>query len=189
MIQRIIGMAVLTALIQMTARGADPSEGLIDFGKFTPPESGGQFVEVNIGSNLLSMAASLTQKVEPEMSDLIRGITSIRVNVIGLTKDNRAEMEERVKNVRGQLDTRGWERIVTAQQQGQDVAIYLKTRGEEAVEGLVVTVLQGNKEAVFINIVGNIRPEKLAIIGDRFNIDPLKKLGPAAEKKSQQKAG
>ena len=92
-------------------------------------------------------------------------------------------METRVKKIRSDLDAQGWERIVTAQKKDEDVGVYLKTRGEEAVEGVVVTVIESNREAVFINIVGNIKPEKIAVIGERFNIEPLKKIGQAVEKK------
>jgi len=56
-----------------------------------------------------------------------------------------------------------------------------KMHGSESVEGLVVTVLQGNKEAVLVNVVGDIRPEKLAMIGERFGIEPLKQVGKQLE--------
>ena len=46
----------------------------------------------------------------------------------------------------------------------------------EAVEGIAVTVLSGDGEAVFVNIVGDIRPQQIAEVGERLNIDPLKKL-------------
>jgi hypothetical protein len=59
-------------------------------------------------------------------------------------------------------------------------------RGPEAVEGVVVTVLDGKKQAVLINIVGDIRPEKLGAIGERFNIDPLKQLGKGLETKVEE---
>jgi hypothetical protein len=74
--------------------------------------------------------------------------------------------------------------VVAVQQKNQDVGIYAKLRGEEAVEGVVVTVLEANREAVLINIVGDIKPEKLAVVGERFNIEPLKKLGPLLKKQA-----
>ena len=55
--------------------------------------------------------------------------------------------------------------------------------GSEAVEGLVVTVLEGKRQAVLVNVVGDIRPEKLALIGERFHIEPLKKISQAIEPK------
>jgi hypothetical protein len=130
------------------------------------------------------MAARLAQKDQPEVAELIRGLQLIRVNVIGLDDQNRAEVEKRVKAIRSELDAQGWERVVAVQQKNQDVGIYAKLRGEEAVEGVVVTVLEANREAVLINIVGDLKPEKLAVVGERFNIEPLKKLGPMLKKQA-----
>src|SRR5439155_533363 len=78
----------------------NPSAGYVDFGKFSPPASGGEFVEVHIKSNVISMVARLVEKSEPDVAELIRGLQLIRVNVIGLDEENRAEMEKRVKKIR-----------------------------------------------------------------------------------------
>jgi hypothetical protein len=156
--------------------------GFVDFGKFAPPGGGGEFVEVNLKNNLISMVSRLAGKEEPEVAEVLRGLQLIRVNVIGLDDKNRSEVQERVKKIRDELDTKGWERVVTAQQKDEDVGIYLKLHGDEAVDGVVVTVLEGNREAVLINIVGDIKPEKLAAVGERLNIEPLKKLGKELKK-------
>jgi hypothetical protein len=37
-----------------------------------------------------------------------------------------------------------------------------------------------------VNIVGDIKPEQLALLGDKFHIDPLKKLGRPAEKTQEK---
>jgi len=182
-IRSALTLAALATLVGVGIHAGDTPPGYVDFGKFSPPTSGGEFVEVHITSNLISMVARLAEKSEPEIAELLRGLHRVRVNVIGLDDGNRAEMETRVKKIRSDLDAQGWERIVTAQKKDEDVGVYLKTRGEEAVEGVVVTVIESNREAVFINIVGNIKPEKIAVIGERFNIEPLKKIGQAVEKK------
>jgi hypothetical protein len=178
-----IALAVLSAFANVTVCAENAPAGYIDFGKFSPPASGGEFVEVHIKSNLISMAARLVEKSEPDVAELIRGLQLIRVNVIGLDDGNRAEIEKRVKKIRSELDANGWERIVTAQKKDEDVGVYLKTRGSDAVEGVVVTVIEGNREAVLINIVGDIKPDKIAVIGERMDIEPLKKVGEALKKK------
>lgn len=182
----IFGVALLAALAQTGIHAANPPAGYVDFGKLAAASSGCEFVEVNINSNLISMVARLA-KSEPEVAELIQGLKSIRVNVIGLSNENRSEIEDHVKSIRSQLDTGGWERIVTVQKQKEDVGIYLKSRGAEAVEGIVVTVLDGKKQAVLINVVGDIKPEKLGTLGERFNIEPLKHLGHDFEKKTPEK--
>jgi len=178
-----VALAVLSAFASIGVGADNPPAGYVDFGKLSPPASGGEFVEVHIKSNLIAMAARLVEKSEPDIADLIRGLQLIRVNVIGLDDANRSEMEKRVKKIRSELDDRGWERIVTAQKKDEDVSVYLKTRGADAVEGVVITVIEGNREAVLINIVGNIKPDKIAEIGERMNIEPLKKAGEAIKKK------
>jgi hypothetical protein len=55
-------------------------------------------------------------------------------------------------------------------------------RGEEAIEGLVVTVISDQKEVVLVNIVGDIKPEQIATLADRFDIEPLKNIKVAALK-------
>ena len=175
-------LAIICAVISLNIYAENQPPGYVDFGKFSPAASGGEFVEVNVKSNLISMVARLTQKEEPEVAQLLRGLQLIRVKVIGLNDENRAEIENRVKTIRGELEAQGWESIVTAQQKNEDVRIYLKIRGDEAVQGLAVTVLEGNKEAVLINIVGDIKPERLAEVGEQFNIDPLKKIGLGLKK-------
>ena len=177
-ITSVLALACLTS----TLHAADPVAGYVDFGKFTPPSGGGQFVEVNIKSSLINIAARLAEKQEPEVASFLRGIQAVRVNVIGLDDANRAELGERLTKIRSDLDSKGWERIVTVQEKSQEVAIYIKQRGEEAVEGIVVTVLEGNKEAILVNVVGDIRPEKLAVLGEKFGIDPLKKIGEKTKK-------
>jgi hypothetical protein len=179
--------AVIAALSLITSvRAANSEPGAIDFGKFSP-SPGAEFVEVNINSNLIAMVTSFAKKAEPEVAEILRGLKSIRVNVLGLNAENRDEIQSRVASVRTQLEAGGWDRIVSVMDGADDVGVFMKTKGAEVVEGLVVTVLSGKKEAVLVNIIGDIRPDKLATVGERFNIEPLKHLpGKRASAQSDQ---
>jgi hypothetical protein len=181
---RIAVLAALFAAGALTFRvQADTlPPGQVDFGNFVPSKSGGEFVEVNLSSNLIGLAAKLVEKQEPEIGKILNGLHQVRVNVIGMDEGNRAELRTRVEKIRAELNTGGWERIVTVKQQDQDVGVYLKTHDKETVEGLVVTVVEGDKQAVFVNVVGNIKPEQLSMLGERFQIEPLKKIGEATRK-------
>jgi len=174
-------LVALTCALALPFPAAASDPGLVDFGAFSPPDDGSQFVEVQIKGNLINMVSRLARASEPEAADLLSKLRLIRVNVLGLTDANREQVTERMRQVRGQLEATGWDRIVTAQDpSGADVGVYLKLRGDEAVEGVVVTVLDGSKQAVFVNIAGDLRPEQLATVGERFNIEPLKQIHPAS---------
>jgi len=153
-----------------------------DFGTFSAPSGGGEFVEVNVTSNLISFAARLIQKEEPDVAELLNGLQQVRVTVVGMDEQNRSDLKERASKLRKDLSTKGWERIVEAQKDEKDVSVYLKNGKNNAVQGLAVVVLDGGRQAVFVNIVGEIRPEQIALIGEKLHIDPLKKIGEATEK-------
>lgn len=178
----VVGAAILSVTLAGNLRAESLPPGQVDFGSFSPPESGGEFVEVNITSGLIGLAAKFVEKEDAEIARVIKGLHLIKVNVIGLDDQNRPELEKRMQKVRKELDGKGWERIVTAQKQTQNVGVYLKMQGSETVQGLVVVVNDGNKQAVFVNVVGDIKPEQLSMIGDKFHIEPLKQLVPQAEK-------
>jgi hypothetical protein len=182
MIRSTFAAAALCATLTFS-HAADPA-GYVDFGKLNPSGES-QFVEVNIKSNLIAMVASLAKKSEPEIADVINGLKQIRVNVLGLNKENRDDLKKRVADIREKLDGAGWERIVTAIEKNQDVGVFLKMKDAKAVEGVCVTVIEGN-QVVLINVIGDIRPEKLAIVGERFNLEPLKHI-PGAERPAKEK--
>lgn len=168
-----VSAAVAAVSIMTMVQAAEG--GFVDLGKFSPTP-GAQFVEVNIGSNLVAMVTNFAKKAEPEVAEVLAGLKSIRVNVLGLNEENRAEIQERIGQVRAQLEKGGWDKVVTVIDRADDVGVYIKTKGADVVEGVVVTVLNAKSEAVFVNIVGDIRPDRLATVGERFNIEPLKHL-------------
>jgi hypothetical protein len=171
--------AVFCAAI--VSQAADKPSGYIDFGSFTNPKNGAQFVEVNLSSGMIGFAAMLA-KGEAEVADVLRGLESIRVNVVGITPENREEIDQKLASIRETLEKNKWEKLVSAQEKNQDVGIFMKSGAGNSIEGLVVLVQDGTKEAVFVNIAGNINPEKLAVLGERFNIAPLKSFIPKQAK-------
>lgn len=184
-INKIIVGAILLPFTMALNATADPLlPGQVDFGTFTPTGSG-EFVEVNVPSSLISLAVRFVEKQEPDVAQLLNGIKLVRVNVIGLTDANRNEMEGRIKRVRNSLSGSGWEKIVTAQKDNNDVGVYLKMDTKSAIEGLALTVLEGTKHAVFVNVVGNIKPEQLSLLGEKLNIEPLKGLGSPSRKSEE----
>jgi hypothetical protein len=155
--------------------------GFVDFGKIEEV-AGGSTVDIHLKGPLLAMAAKIVEKSESEAAAMIRNLKLVRVNVFKLDDANRAEVQKRIKDVRANLEAEKWEQIVSVREKNEDVGVYIKTRGEDSIEGLVVTVLDGKKEAVFINIVGDLKPEQLAMVADKLNIDPLKKAGRKIKK-------
>ena len=131
---RSLAVAVLAAGVSLNVF-AEPPSGQVDFGKLAAPGNGGEFVEVQVNSNLLSLAAKLVEKQQPDAAKLLRSVQLVRVNVIGLSDENRDEMTKHVRQIRRDIEAQGWERNVKVQQKdGQDVGVYTKTHGDEALQ-------------------------------------------------------
>jgi hypothetical protein len=172
--------ALVTASLCLPAHAG--SSGVVDIGKFTPPGNGTEFVEIQVKSNLLIFAAQLVEKEQPDAAKLLRSVELVRVNVIGLTDENREEMQKRILQIRQDLEGRGWERNVNVQgKDGEDVGVYTQTGGGETLAGVAITVIDA-KNVVFVNVVGDIRPEQIAALGESLNLKPLKEIGGAIKK-------
>lgn len=172
-----LAAATLSLALTTFASAAETESGAIDIGQLMPSAKG-QFVEINLSSAMLKFAARIAARQEPETAELIRGLKSIRVNVVGLDDSNRVATVEKIEAVRRKLEGDGWTKMVTVREKegGDNVDIHVKQRGEEAIDGLVVTVIDKKGEAVFVNIVGNINADQIAKIADKFDIEPLKKI-------------
>jgi hypothetical protein len=162
------------ALSASFAAAATPGE--IDFGPLLAGTSSTKNIEVNLPEPLLNFAATIAKCQDADAAALIKDLKQIRVHVLGMDDKNRADLTTRVQKIRSDLAEQGWLRAVNVQDNGDDVAVFFKISRSSAVEGLVVTVLDRNNEAVFVNIVGNIDPARIAAIGEKYGIDHLKKV-------------
>jgi len=183
-----LAAAIVSLALTTLVSAADVEPGAIDIGQLMPSAKG-QFVEINLSPALLKFAARIAARQEPEAAELIRNLKSIRVNVVGLDDSNRAATLEKIESVRRKLEGDGWTKMVTVRDhdKGDNVDVHVKQRGEEAIDGLVVTVIDHKGEAVFVNIVGNINPDQLAQIADKFDIEPLRKMHLKIESKKKAK--
>jgi len=178
----------LSLAVVAGARAAETEPGYVDFGQMMPSAKG-QFVEVNLSSGLLRFAAKIAAHEEPEAAELIANLKRIRVNVVGLDDSNRSGTIERMNSIRRKLETEGWTQIVSGREQegGDNVNVHVKQHGEDAIDGLVVTVIDKKGEAVFVNIVGNISADQISKIADKFDIEPLRKLHVKSDHKPKDK--
>lgn len=172
----LISGLLLSLGLAIGANAANSNAGYFDIGSLKTPASG-ECVEVKLQSGLLSFAAKVAEKSDPDAAQFLRNIKGVHVNVVKIDDSNRSAVTDSLAEVATKLAKEGWEEIVTVKEQkGDKVHVYLKSRGDECIEGVVVTVQEGDKEAVFVNVVGEIRPEEISKLGAKLELEPLKKL-------------
>lgn len=175
---RILRLSIIASALSFAAvaRAAEP--GYVDLGKFAPVD-GCQFVEVNLQTPLLKFASIFVDKEEPAVAAVIRNLKQVRVNVVGFNDETRDETTARVRSIRQDLEQQGWTKVVTVQESNEveDVAVFVKMNDTDTIDGVVVTVIaRDERQAVLVNVVGDIRPEQIAALGKSLNVPSLSKL-------------
>ncbi|MCK5086622.1 MAG: DUF4252 domain-containing protein [Melioribacteraceae bacterium] len=161
--------------------------GYVDFGNLSAFETGEEVTEVLIEEHLLRMVAKLAIKEEPELSSVLDGIKLIKVHSFEISEENFTKLSDKTKKIENELMNKGWDRIVRVKSKDELVNVFIKTVNEDKIEGLVVTTVEKQGEAVFVNIVGDIDLETISKLSDKFDIPNLHGLDNHKEEKDEDK--
>src|SRR6478609_8210477 len=75
----VLATAVSCVAATATVYGEALPPGQVDFGTFAAPASGGEFVEVNVTSSLISLATKFLEKDQPDVAQVLKGLQLVRV--------------------------------------------------------------------------------------------------------------
>lgn len=180
-VRSVFAAVALSAVITGSTFAAEEA-GYVDFGKLTAAADA-EFVEIDLDCGLLSVAAKFAPSEYKDAGEIVENLKRVRVNVVGLDDSNRNAVLERVQHIRTNLAEKGWSKVVTVNEGqakgGNNVMILTKTNGSGTIEGVMVTVIEGKGKAVLVNVMGDIKLEQLAKLGETLKIQGLKDLKTA----------
>ena len=159
-------------------------KGYVNFGDLEKFETGEEVTEVIIEEHLLRMVSKMTGKDEPELGVVLDGIKLIKVNTFDVSEENYPKLALIAKDIDKKLMSDGWDRIVKTRSKDELVNVFILTSKEEKISGLVVTSIEKNGDAAFVNIVGNIDLETIGKLSDKFDIPSIGDLNKHKNKKS-----
>lgn len=143
--------------------------GYVDFGDLSALLGEEPKVEVMLGGPLITFLAEASRGEDPEMADMLSGLTAIRVHVFELDNGDTKAARERVEELSRRLVQDNWQRTVKVNDKDSPVNMFVRTDGNN-IAGLAVMVVSGDSEAVFINIVGNVDPVALGRLASKFGV-------------------
>jgi hypothetical protein len=171
-------MTILTAAIIATSY-ASAAESVTNGFRPSPNR---ESVEVNLDRSLIELAVGIAGSKEPALAALLQEIQRVNIRVIGLDESNRTASLQRIDEIRRNLEADGWSSIITVSEgDGGDNVSVLALVDEDAITGLVVTVVDSEDEIVVLDISGRIRTEQIAELVERLNIEGLDGLSEILE--------
>ena len=143
----------------------------------------GETVDVKLDEHLMQTTAKFfsgKDSDDAEIRELIKNVKGIYVKSFTFDKENEYSPAE-VESVMSQLRGGGWSKVIsiTSKKDGDNVAVYLLTVGDQ-IGGLAVVSIEP-KEFTVVNIVGPIDLEKLTQLEGSFGV-PFLNLPPAKPK-------
>ncbi len=126
-------------------------------------------IEVNLNENMIKLVAKFLKGEDPELYDMLINLKLVRVEVYELSAAVRRKFASQSSRAVEVLDDNDWERIVRVREDDQQAYVYIKPSDDyEWIQGIVVLAMEDD-EAVFVNIVGDIKPEDISRIGEHFD--------------------
>ncbi len=151
--------------------------GYVDFGNFGGLLKGNNVTEVNLEKYLLKMVGNLTEKNDPELSALLNGLKLVKVYSFDVNNKDVKELNSKIDKLDSKLTSENWNRIVKVKGPHENTNVYIKTTPDQSnIAGLVVTSLEKNGKASFVNIVGKINMDALGRLGEKFDIPSIEKV-------------
>ncbi|HEX8250388.1 MAG TPA: DUF4252 domain-containing protein [Pyrinomonadaceae bacterium] len=168
-------LPVLFVLAAITAGNAQDAR--LSFEKLNRLEDRAiDVVEVNIEGKLLDLAKRVLNKsTDPnakKVGQAINGLRGIYVRVFNFANENEYNIAD-VEEIRAQLQTPGWERLVNvrSKRNNQKIDIYTMFTGD-VMSGVAVVVSE-SKSIALINVIGPIDIDLLTEMSGRLNIPKI----------------
>jgi len=130
-------------------------------------------VMVNLNKTMLGFISKINMS-DPDAAELISKLKAVRVQIYNMTSDDKPALDL-IAKVSKDIQTKNWLPIVSVNEDDEKVRVFTKIT-DDIMDGLVVMVINNKeeregREAVFINIVGEIDPAQINKVTESLNID------------------
>ena len=167
-------MIAIAALIGVT--GLNAQNDAIDrfFEQYQNDEN---FTMVYVSPKMFQLVAKVaTEELDQDLNDVVSNLKGLKVLK---TEVNPLQVYKEANN---KIDTKDYELLLTARDQGQNVNFFTKTSGNDDVVEELLLLVGGENEFVLLSFVGTLDLAKIARIAKKMDIDGAEHLGKLEEK-------
>jgi len=128
------------------------------------------FTMVYVSPKMFQMFAKIAgEELDEELQSLVKDLKGLKVLK---TENNSLQI---YKDAVKKIPTKEYEVLMTARDEGQNIKVLTKTKGDDIIEELLLLV-GGADEFVLVSFVGNINLNDLARVASKLDIDGVKHL-------------
>lgn len=171
---------VLLASTPASGQNLDRDAGFVDLASIERVFNAPPKIEVNVRGSLLRMVTEASRREDPALADVLGRLKSVQVRSWEIDAARQSDIERHANDFAQRLTRGGWDTVVRVREDGQNVGVFLRETGD-LISGLTIVVVESG-EAIFVNIVGDIDPSEVGMIGQRFNIDGISNI-PANQRR------
>lgn len=130
-------------------------------------------VMVDLNKTMLGFISKINMS-DPEAAELISKLKAVRIQIYNITGSDEPALEL-IAKVSEDIQTENWLPIVSVNEDDEKVRVFTKIT-DDIMDGLVVMIINNNikeegREAVFINIVGEIDPAQINAVTESLDIN------------------
>lgn len=174
-----IALLLLVLLLAALPAAAQRTSGYVDLkalGQLDRFFERDATMEVNVEGALMRMVVAASRQEDPELADLLSRLDGVYVVGYRLPPHTMDDFDGLTKRMGDSLRRTGWTVIVRYRDDAESTQLFARMKDGQ-VEGMVVmSVEAGSDQAVFVNIVGDIDPEQIGRIGQKFQIGGMDRM-------------
>jgi hypothetical protein len=125
-------------------------------------------LSLSLGPAVLRFAANHADE-DPGTEALLRNLDGVRIRIYEVDGD-AARVAGRMDRMSRDLQDDGWEPVMLVRQPDEQVHMLLRTV-DGRILGMTVLVLDGDSEAVVVNLMGDIQPEQFGEVMVAMDVD------------------
>lgn len=129
-------------------------------------------LEINLDQGLLQLVSAALGGEEPEFAELVGALESIRVRVAPAESFDVGTVRSRLGEATNWLEDEGWSTMLRVREDGEEVYVYVRLDGGE-MQGIAVLAMEMDGDAVLVNVVGSLDPERLAALAEVLDVPQL----------------
>jgi len=152
------------------------SEGFADLDSLGMADTN-RVLSLSLGPTVLRFAASHVDD-DPEVRELLRSLDGIRVRIYEVTGDV-SRVAGRMDRMSAKMQDHGWEPVMLMRDEGETVYMLLRTI-DGRIHGMTVMVVDDSSEAVIVNLMGEIEPERFSDVMVALDVDGVDEVEVAA---------